>query len=174
MLCVNHNVLWILVNTTVLIHLIWKVHASDVFLKRQDSVNCSSLLTRKIWFAMFALLQQTHAVLRQAFLENIRPVLVLNKIDRLIIELKMEPMEAFYHLQQMLEQVFFEWLFQSVVFLQVPLQCINKFLTFLFLDRFSVFPKLELIEFLSITLLSLRCNEEKFHVSVWYIFKWLF
>ncbi|XP_022334366.2 elongation factor-like GTPase 1 [Crassostrea virginica] len=48
---------------------------------------------------------QTHAVLRQAFLENIRPVLVLNKIDRLIIELKMEPMEAFYHLQQMLEQV---------------------------------------------------------------------
>ena len=102
---------------------------------------------------MFALLQQTHAVLRQAFLENIRPVLVLNKIDRLIIELKMEPMEAFYHLQQMLEQVIYEWLFQSVVLLQVPLQCINKFRTFFFLDRFSVFSKLELICFLSITFL---------------------
>ncbi|XP_061193189.1 elongation factor-like GTPase 1 [Saccostrea echinata] len=48
---------------------------------------------------------QTHAVLRQAFLENIKPVLVLNKIDRLIVEMKMEPMEAFYHLQQILEQV---------------------------------------------------------------------
>lgn len=48
---------------------------------------------------------QTHAVLRQAWLENIRPILVLNKIDRLIGELKMEPQEAFYQLQQTLEQV---------------------------------------------------------------------
>ncbi|KAL3866062.1 hypothetical protein ACJMK2_043403 [Sinanodonta woodiana] len=48
---------------------------------------------------------QTHAVLRQAWLENIKPVLVLNKIDRLILELKMEPLEAFIHLQQTLEQV---------------------------------------------------------------------
>uniref|UniRef100_A0A4W5LRY0 Elongation factor like GTPase 1 n=1 Tax=Hucho hucho TaxID=62062 RepID=A0A4W5LRY0_9TELE len=31
---------------------------------------------------------QTQAVLRQAWLENIRPVLVINKIDRLIMELK--------------------------------------------------------------------------------------
>ena len=48
---------------------------------------------------------QTHAVLRQAWLENLRPILVLNKLDRLITELKMEPLEAFIHLQQMLEHV---------------------------------------------------------------------
>lgn len=48
---------------------------------------------------------QTHAVLRQAWLENIKPILVLNKIDRLITELKMETLQAFIHLQQILEQV---------------------------------------------------------------------
>ncbi|KAG7468102.1 hypothetical protein MATL_G00139260 [Megalops atlanticus] len=48
---------------------------------------------------------QTQAVLRQAWLENIRPVLVINKIDRLIIELKLTPQEAYTHLQKILEQV---------------------------------------------------------------------
>ncbi|XP_067873831.1 elongation factor-like GTPase 1 [Heterodontus francisci] len=47
---------------------------------------------------------QTQAVLRQAWLENIRPVLVINKIDRLIIELKLTPFEAYIHLQKILEQ----------------------------------------------------------------------
>ena len=48
---------------------------------------------------------QTHAVLRQAWLEDICPCLVLNKIDRLITELKFSPLEAHIHLQQILEQV---------------------------------------------------------------------
>lgn len=48
---------------------------------------------------------QTHVVLRQAWLENIRPCLVLNKIDRLITELKYSPAEAHFHLQQILEKV---------------------------------------------------------------------
>ncbi|XP_069136789.1 elongation factor-like GTPase 1 [Argopecten irradians] len=48
---------------------------------------------------------QTHAVLKQAWLENIKPVLVFNKLDRLIMELKMDPLEAFFHLQVILEQV---------------------------------------------------------------------
>ncbi|XP_068131426.1 elongation factor-like GTPase 1 [Hyperolius riggenbachi] len=48
---------------------------------------------------------QTQAVLRQAWLENIRPVLVINKIDRLIVELKLSPQEAYGHLQKILEQV---------------------------------------------------------------------
>lgn len=48
---------------------------------------------------------QTHVVLRQAWLENIRPCLVMNKIDRLITELKYSPTEAYFHLQQILEKV---------------------------------------------------------------------
>ncbi|NP_001084970.1 elongation factor like GTPase 1 L homeolog [Xenopus laevis] len=48
---------------------------------------------------------QTQAVLRQAWLENIRPVLVINKIDRLITELKLSSLEAHSHLQKLLEQV---------------------------------------------------------------------
>ncbi|XP_063782012.1 elongation factor-like GTPase 1 [Pseudophryne corroboree] len=48
---------------------------------------------------------QTQAVLRQAWLENIRPVLVINKIDRLIVELKFSSQEAYTHLQKLLEQV---------------------------------------------------------------------
>ncbi|XP_068597984.1 elongation factor-like GTPase 1 [Brachionichthys hirsutus] len=48
---------------------------------------------------------QTQAVLRQAWLENIRPVLVINKIDRLIVELKLTSQEAYKHLQKILEQV---------------------------------------------------------------------
>ncbi|XP_042340727.1 elongation factor-like GTPase 1 [Plectropomus leopardus] len=48
---------------------------------------------------------QTQVVLRQAWLENIRPVLVINKIDRLIMELKLTSQEAYNHLQKILEQV---------------------------------------------------------------------
>lgn len=48
---------------------------------------------------------QTQAVLRQAWLENIHPVLVINKIDRLIVELKFTPQEAYSHLKNILEQV---------------------------------------------------------------------
>ncbi|XP_075966032.1 elongation factor-like GTPase 1 isoform X3 [Anarhichas minor] len=48
---------------------------------------------------------QTQVVLRQAWLENIKPVLVINKIDRLIVELKLTSQEAYTHLQKILEQV---------------------------------------------------------------------
>lgn len=48
---------------------------------------------------------QTQVVLRQAWLENIRPVLVINKIDRLIGELKFTSQEAYNHLKKILEQV---------------------------------------------------------------------
>uniref|UniRef100_A0A667XDF5 Elongation factor-like 1 n=1 Tax=Myripristis murdjan TaxID=586833 RepID=A0A667XDF5_9TELE len=48
---------------------------------------------------------QTQVVLRQAWLENIRPVLVVNKMDRLITELKLTSQEAYIHLQKILEQV---------------------------------------------------------------------
>jgi len=43
--------------------------------------------------------------LRQAWQEEIKPVLVLNKMDRLILELKLAPMDAYVHLSQLLEKV---------------------------------------------------------------------
>lgn len=48
---------------------------------------------------------QTQAALKQAWVENIRPVLVLNKMDRLILEMKLSPLDAYVHLIQILEQV---------------------------------------------------------------------
>merc|ERR1719487_299525 len=48
---------------------------------------------------------QTHAVLKQAWEEHVVPVLVLNKIDRLITELELSPLEAWHHLKNVVEQV---------------------------------------------------------------------
>ncbi|RKP40315.1 hypothetical protein BJ085DRAFT_18730 [Dimargaris cristalligena] len=48
---------------------------------------------------------QTITVLKQAWTENVRPVLVLNKMDRLITEWQMTPTEAYQHMCQILEQV---------------------------------------------------------------------
>ncbi|CAL8086475.1 unnamed protein product [Orchesella dallaii] len=48
---------------------------------------------------------QTIVSLRQAWQEEIKPVLVLNKMDRLILELKLTPIDAYVHLTQLLEKV---------------------------------------------------------------------
>jgi len=48
---------------------------------------------------------QTVTVLRQTWVEQLKPLLVINKIDRLITELKMSPSEAYSHLSRLLEQV---------------------------------------------------------------------
>jgi len=48
---------------------------------------------------------QTVAVLRQSWVEHIKPILVINKMDRLITELQMGPGEAYIHLRNLLEQV---------------------------------------------------------------------
>ncbi|KAJ6557298.1 hypothetical protein DFH09DRAFT_1163674 [Mycena vulgaris] len=48
---------------------------------------------------------QTIAVLRQAWLDRLRPVLVINKFDRLITELQLAPVEAYHHLARLIEQV---------------------------------------------------------------------
>lgn len=48
---------------------------------------------------------QTITVLRQTWIEHLKPILVINKMDRLITELKMSPVEAYTHLTKLLEQV---------------------------------------------------------------------
>lgn len=48
---------------------------------------------------------QTIAVLRQTWVEHLKPILVINKMDRLITELKMSPSEAYSHLSKLIEQV---------------------------------------------------------------------
>ncbi|KAI0834841.1 P-loop containing nucleoside triphosphate hydrolase protein [Hypoxylon sp. FL0890] len=47
---------------------------------------------------------QTVTVLRQTWTEKLKPLLVINKIDRLVTELKMTPGEAYIHLSKLLEQ----------------------------------------------------------------------
>lgn len=44
-------------------------------------------------------------MLRQAWQDRLRPILVINKFDRLITELKLAPVEAYHHLSQLIEQV---------------------------------------------------------------------
>ncbi|KAF2087831.1 elongation factor 2 [Saccharata proteae CBS 121410] len=48
---------------------------------------------------------QTVTVLRQTWIEKLKPLLVINKMDRLITELMMSPAEAYTHLSKLLEQV---------------------------------------------------------------------
>lgn len=48
---------------------------------------------------------QTRAALRQAWAEKLKCLLVLNKLDRLILEKKMSPLNAYVHLSQILEQL---------------------------------------------------------------------
>ncbi|PPJ58690.1 hypothetical protein CBER1_03987 [Cercospora berteroae] len=48
---------------------------------------------------------QTVTVLRQVWIEKLKPLLVINKMDRLITELKLSPGEAYTHLSKLLEQV---------------------------------------------------------------------
>ncbi|KAH9854742.1 translation elongation factor 2 [Lenzites betulinus] len=48
---------------------------------------------------------QTITVLRQAWQDRLRPILVINKFDRLITELRLSPIEAYHHLAQLIEQV---------------------------------------------------------------------
>lgn len=48
---------------------------------------------------------QTIAVLRQAWEDNLRPILVINKMDRLVTELKLVPSEAYQHLSRLIEQM---------------------------------------------------------------------
>lgn len=43
--------------------------------------------------------------MKQTWTEHLKPILVINKIDRLITELKLAPIEAHHHLVRLVEQV---------------------------------------------------------------------
>ncbi|KAF6141666.1 hypothetical protein GIB67_001218 [Kingdonia uniflora] len=49
--------------------------------------------------------RQTHAVLRQAWVKKLKPCLAINKIDRLILELELKPMDAFTKLLKIIYEV---------------------------------------------------------------------
>ena len=44
-------------------------------------------------------------VLEQAWDQGMKPILVLNKVDRLITEMKLDSRAAYHHINQVLEQV---------------------------------------------------------------------
>lgn len=44
-------------------------------------------------------------MLRQAWQDRLKPILVINKFDRLITELKLSPVEGYHHLTRLIEQV---------------------------------------------------------------------
>ena len=48
---------------------------------------------------------QTHAVLRQAWEERLKPCLVFNKLDRVCVELGYTPMEAYERIRSLLHEV---------------------------------------------------------------------
>lgn len=48
---------------------------------------------------------QTETVLRQAIAERIRPVLMMNKMDRALLELQLEPEELYQTFQRIVENV---------------------------------------------------------------------
>jgi len=50
-------------------------------------------------------LSQTRAVLRQAWRDRVKTCLVLNKVDRLIVELELTPLEAYQRVARIIEQV---------------------------------------------------------------------
>ena len=48
---------------------------------------------------------QTFRVLQQLFTEKLPAILVLNKIDKLFTHCRMDPLQAFQHLSQLIEHV---------------------------------------------------------------------
>ena len=95
----------------------WAVEAKPYLLNVMDSpghVDFCSEVSAAVRLSEGALLlvdvvegvrTQTVAVLRQAWDERVVPCLVLNKIDRLICELQMDPTDAYQHMLRIIEQV---------------------------------------------------------------------
>lgn len=67
---------------------------------------CTQVSLRALLGLISALtMLQTITVLRQAWRDQLKPILIINKLDRLITELKLTPLEAYTHLARLIEQV---------------------------------------------------------------------
>ena len=57
----------------------------------------------------------TEAIIRHAVQENVKLTLVVNKIDRLILELRIKPADAFYKIKHTIEElntiIRYNWIF---------------------------------------------------------------
>lgn len=70
------------------------------------SVPRSSLKIRElIPVCLTGVCVQTETVLRQAIAERIKPVLMMNKMDRALLELQLEPEELYQTFQRIVENV---------------------------------------------------------------------
>ena len=47
----------------------------------------------------------TESIIRHALQENLKIILVINKIDRLILELRIKPADAYYKIRHTIEEV---------------------------------------------------------------------
>lgn len=56
-------------------------------------------------FPLTGVCVQTETVLRQAIAERIKPVLMMNKMDRALLELQLEPDELYQTFQRIVENV---------------------------------------------------------------------
>lgn len=93
-----------------------KVHNDDYLINLIDSpghVDFSSEIFSALKICDGALIlidvvegicSQTESVIKQAWDEKIKCVLVLNKIDRLITELQLDPLDAYVHIDMLLEK----------------------------------------------------------------------
>jgi U5 small nuclear ribonucleoprotein component len=50
-------------------------------------------------------MSNTEAIIKHALLEGLPMVLVINKMDRLILELRLPPSEAFFKIKHTIEEV---------------------------------------------------------------------
>lgn len=62
-------------------------------------------IDNSIFFIFLGVCVQTETVLRQALAERIRPVLMINKLDRCIFETQLEPEELYCKLRDTIEHV---------------------------------------------------------------------
>lgn len=86
---------------------IWRVHIYNVVYNCTcvKKKTCSLLITLSHCVLLPGVCVQTETVLRQAIGERIKPVLMMNKMDRALLELQLEPEDLYQTFQRIVESV---------------------------------------------------------------------